>query len=114
MSSQLFKNQIPSNILFKFLEKHSYNDGKFYVFTKTSYKQAIYHNSIAHFCEELIHYYHKSKQYYVQRKMSYSKLITIIRQLCKANNISYTSRIIYRESDYEIQYYISIPENNLS
>lgn len=113
MSTQLFKNQIPEKILIDFLEKYASKSGQFYIFTNTSYKQAIYYDAIDALCQELRHYYHKSKLYYIERKRDYSKLITILRQLCKANNVSYTSRIIYRNSKYDIQYYISIPADKL-
>ena len=113
MSNQLFKNLIPESILIDFLEKYSSKNDKFYVFNNTSYKLAIYHNAIEPLCKELLHYYHKSKRYYVERKIDYSRLITILRQLCKANNVCYTSRIIYRNSKYDIQYYISIPDDKL-
>ena len=38
--------------------------------------------------------------------MTYKNLITIIRQICKYNNIPFTSDIKYSKSKYEITYFI--------
>ena len=35
-------------------------------------------------------------------------MVTIIRQILKKNNIPYTNKIHYQNSDYSIQYYIYI------
>ena len=43
---------------------------------------------------------------YINRKQNYSSFLTVIRQLCRVNNISYTSKIIYNKSSYDIVYYI--------
>jgi len=107
MNSQIFKNNVPVDILFDLLEKIcEVNDDKHYMLTKISYKQACYHNYLDEFCETLKKYYHKSKLYYVNRKLDYSKFITIIRHLCNVNNILYTSKIVYNKSNYDILYYI--------
>ena len=43
--------------------------------------------------------------------MSYNNLMTIIRQLCKINNIKYYSKIKYDKNKYSIIYYIENIEN---
>ena len=58
------------------------------------------------FIENCKTYYHKSKLKYLERKLVYKSFITIIRQICNANNIIYTSQIKYDKSTYDIIYYI--------
>jgi len=58
------------------------------------------------FCETIKNYYHLSKQFYLERKMTYNSFTTILRQICKNNNIMFTSQIKYNESKYNIDYLI--------
>lgn len=110
MSSQIFKKPIPNDILFDLLQKISVNkDNKtdnYYLVNNTSFKQIVYHNYLEDFCNKIREYYHKSKLKYIERKLDYSKFVTIIRQLCSYNKISYTSKIVYNNSTYDIVYYI--------
>ena len=107
MKSQIFKSIVPITILFELLEKICVKDDKCYQLCKSAFKAAEYHNLIVGFCERIIEHYHVSKRYYVDRKMNYNKFITVMRQICSINNVSYTSKIVYNKSDYEILYYIS-------
>ena len=51
-------------------------------------------------------YYHKSKQFYLKRDMTYKNTLTIIRQLMNSLCIPFTSKIIYNKSKYTINYII--------
>ena len=106
MSSQIFKNQIPKNLLFDLLEKICIKNNDHYILNKIAYKKCDFLQLLYPFCGSLLDYYHNSKQFYVNRKQSYNTFITIIRQLCKANGINYTSKIVYNKSTYDITYYI--------
>ena len=103
MTSQLFKNDVPLDILINFL--NSCTDEK-YTFGKDAYKKSCINGSLDCFLNNLKVFYFSSKQYYVTRKMSYKNIITIIRQLCKHLNIQYISKILYDKSSYEIIYYL--------
>ena len=109
MSSQLFRKTVPSNFLIDFLKTNCIRDGEFYVISKVAFRMACYHDRVRPFCENLVDYYHISKQYYVQRQLDYSKFTTILRQLCKVHQLAYTSRIVYNKSSYDILYYITLP-----
>ena len=50
--------------------------------------------------------YHKSKQFYLKREVTYKNLLTIFRQLLNSLCIPYTSKIIYNKSKYCIHYII--------
>jgi hypothetical protein len=106
MSSQLFKKLVPKEILFDVLEKICIKKEKYYFFDMNAYRKLIFHELHLDFCENLKEYYHLGKQFYLERKMSYNSFATIIRQICKSNNIMYTSQIKYNESKYNIDYFV--------
>lgn len=112
MSSQIFKTNVPNETFFSFIEsiKSNNDDTNMIVINNDSYKRSILKNGLQDFLDKILNYYHISKRHYVTRKMSYSKFTTIIRQICKQNQISYTSKIKYFRSTYEIIYYIVTPK----
>lgn len=104
--SQTFKKHIPKSILFQLLDKICDKNDKYYLFDLTAYKKGEYLNNITSFCDEIKPYYHDSKLFYVDRKMSYSRLCTIIRQICNSNSIMFTTKVVYSKSKFNIPYYI--------
>ena len=106
MSSQIFKNQISKHLLFDLLEKICQKTQDYYVFNKIAFKKGEFSNLLQPFIDVLIPSYHKSKHFYLTRKRTYISFITIIRQLCNLNSITYKSNISYTKSTYEIVYHI--------
>jgi hypothetical protein len=106
---QLFISVPSPDLLLDFLKNNAelYNDDQ-YIFSKILFKQALFNNTIEPFVKSLEQYYYESKKHYITRKMDYNKFITILRQLCNCNNITYTTKMIYNNSTYEIVYYINI------
>ena len=68
----------------------------------------MFNDIIINFIEECKPYYYLSKRKYLEKKHTYSSFITIIRQICNFNKITYTSQIKYDKSNYDIVYYIYI------
>lgn len=58
------------------------------------------------FCDDLMPYYCKDKQFFLTRKMSYNNLNTILRQICRHNSIDCRSERKYDKSKTHIVYYI--------
>ena len=110
MPSQIFKTNVPNLALLRFLEENCDKLGKIYMFNNEAYKRATLNNSIEDFKKNILECYHLSKRNYVTRKQSFVRMATIIRQICKQNAISHTSKIKYRSAGYDITYYICIPE----
>ena len=77
-----------------------------YVINNASFKKGNMFNHIDDFCSKIEEYYYDSKKFYIQRKMTYKYFLTVIRQLCKINNIEYETQTKYNKSTYEIVYYI--------
>lgn len=75
---------------------------------KVFFKKLQYNNSIQGFLQNIKEYYYESKQYYVTRPITYNNFLTIIRQICKINNIHIEKKIEYIKNYYDIIYYIYI------
>jgi hypothetical protein len=103
MGDQLFKTDVPYDILDDFLQSCTDDTN---AFGKDAYKKACLSGSINIFLDRLKDYYFTSKQIYITRKMSYKNIVTIIRHVCNHLNVQYTSKIFYTRSSYEIVYYI--------
>lgn len=106
MTSQIFKSSIPNDILINLLENIAVISEKCYVINNNSYKKGIYKGTIDKFMKDCLPYYYMSKRKYLERKITYNSFITIIRQICNFNKITYTSQIKYDKSIYDIMYYI--------
>jgi hypothetical protein len=126
MSSQIFKTKIPNDIVFQLLKdiavkslvtttiKDDVTVAKYdvYIVNNNVYKKGIFNGKIAAFYEVCKPYYHLSKRKYLDKKISYNTFITVIRQICNSNKITYTSQIKYDKSAYDIIYSITIPLTN--
>jgi hypothetical protein len=106
MSSQIFKEHVPNELLINLFDCIAVKSEKCYVVNNNSYKKGMFNNVITDFITQCIPYYHLSKRKYLDRKLSYNSFITIIRQICNFNNITYTSQIKYDKSTYDIIYFI--------
>jgi hypothetical protein len=104
--SQLFKTEIDNDLLFKYLNLVCEKTEKYYIYDICSYKKGELNGENKNFCNSILPYYHKAKQKYITRELNYTKFVTIIRQICKQNMISFTTKIIYSKSKYNIPYYI--------
>jgi len=107
MSNQIFKDVIPFSLLNDILEEVYYmKTDSYYILNFSSFKKANFKGIWDPFIEVIKPYYHKSKQYYVERKMNYNRFMTIIRQICKINGVSFVSNLKYDKSNYDIYYFI--------
>ncbi len=108
MSTQIFKNNVPNELLFNLLDSICLKNEKHYTFNSESFKRGVYKESIQKFINECTPYYHLSKRKYLEKKLTFNSFTTILRQICNFNKISYTSQIKYDKSNYCIEYYIYI------
>ena len=106
MTSQIFKTQIPNQLLINLLEENAVKSDKCYVVNNNVYKKGIFNESIPKFITECRQYYFLSKRKYLDRKLTYNSFITILRQICNFSKITYTSKIKYDKSVYDIEYHI--------
>jgi hypothetical protein len=106
MSSQIFKQSLPRDILLNLLNNIAIKTNNCYVINNNVYKKGVFNGIIASFINECMPYYHLSKRKYLEKKLTYNSFTTIIRQICNFNKITYTSTIKYENSKYDIVYYI--------
>ena len=106
MSSQIFKNPISNDVLFELLDKICMKTDEYYIVNGCSYKKGTYTEVIPNFISYCYPYYHISKRNYLERKLTYANFITILRQICKFNQIKYSSKIKYDKTTYDIVYLI--------
>jgi hypothetical protein len=106
MSTQIFKKEIPSNLLFDLLDKICMKNEKHYLLNIESFKKGTYNNCIQEFLESCKPYYHNSKKIYLEKQLSYNSFVTVVRQICNYNKLTYASQIKYSKSNYDIIYII--------
>ena len=108
MFSQLFKTRIELYTIIDFLTPICDVKDDKYIFNNESFKKANLFNKIEPFIEICRNHYHNSKHKYIDRKMTYNNLITILRQIAKSHKIEYKSKIKYSKSNYNIEYIFHI------
>ena len=106
MSTQIFKNNVPNELLFNLLDSVCLKNEKHYTFNGESFKRGIYKELIQKFIGECVPYYYLSKRKYLEKKLTFNSFTTVLRQICNFNKITYTSQIKYDKSRYDIIYYI--------
>jgi hypothetical protein len=106
MSNQLFKKPVPKEYLFCLLEKVCNKTDKYYHFDLNAFRKLVFYNYFDEFKDLIKPHYNLSKQFYVERKLTYNSFTNILRQICKSNNIMFTSQIKYNESKYNIDFFI--------
>ena len=104
--SQTFKTNIDKSILFVFLEKVCEKREKYFLFDLTAYKKGEFTDANQDLLDDIKPYYHESKRFYVERKSSYSRICTILRQICNSNSIMFSTKIVYSKSKFNIPYHI--------
>jgi hypothetical protein len=121
-SHKIIKSAVPNELFYDFIKKiaHKLPNSNHYLIDLFAYKKATYcdeepqpaesscpHPSLLHkFCQDLLPYYCKDKQFFLTRKMSYNNLNTILRQICRHNSIECRSERKYDKSKTHIVYYI--------
>ena len=106
MSTQIFKKKVPNEILLELLDVICLKNEKHYTLDIYSFKKGILNEVIPKFLSRCNEYYHISKRKYLEKKLTYNSFVTVIRQICNFNKITYTSQIKYDKSKYAILYYI--------
>lgn len=104
--SQIIRSSIPQNILRDLLVNICQRNQTYFIFNNEAYKKGNMYNLFEPFVESLKPYYYNSKQFYLERNISFKMLATIVRQICNVQNIIYTNHIKYNKSNHEIHYYI--------
>jgi len=109
----IFVEAIPNDILLSLLEKVCEKVGRAFVFNVIAYRKLLYHEYETEFLNSIRPCYSSKKRFYIDRKLTYNGMTTILRQICNHNNIAYESRMRYYCSKYEVEYLIFlVPETD--
>ena len=106
MLCQIFKREIPKNILFDLLEKICLKTDNYYFIDMAAYNKMLFLELKQPFIDSLMEYYYLSKRFYLERPFTYNSFTNIIRQICKHGNILFNSEIKYSHSNYCIHFFI--------
>ena len=107
MKNQIIKKYV--DFFNDFIKDNFILENDYYIFNNIVFKKLEYENKVQDFLEKLKDYYFKNKHYYLERNpIKYNQFNTIIRQLCKNNDILFNTKIKYQSSKYTIEYYIHI------
>lgn len=109
--SQLFKHDLSLNYVVSFFKQHLVYDHvkQSHTSNLNTFKKMKMFQHIHELQEYLTPLYFDSKQNYPFNIHSYKGYNVILRQLCNYFNISYSYRIKYIHSKYEIIYHIQLP-----
>ena len=112
--SNIIKNNFNKDLFINLINKISkFNDtNKYFILNNESYKKGQINNLIEEFINNIKEFYVKSKKFYLSRTLNYKRFLTIIRQICKSQNIKFEIKINYIKSKYEIIYYIYLENND--
>ena len=103
--NQIIKNKV--DIIYDFIKEHLNYENHYYVYNIFIFKKLIYNNILNPFLKSLETYYYKSKYFYLDpRVITFNRFNTILRQIFKKNNMSYTKKIKYINSKYTIEYIV--------
>ena len=69
MSTQIFKNNVPNELLFNLLDSICLKNEKHYTFNGEAFKRGVYKENIQNFINECTQYYHLSKRKYLEKKL---------------------------------------------
>jgi len=83
-------------------------ENNYVIVNETIFNKAQYNNLIKPFFENLLPHYHKSKQFYLLREINFASFITVLRQICKSNDVHFTSKLKYSKSSHYIEYYFYV------
>ena len=108
---QIFKMPVPFEVLETMvLQRHCVQTDKSYTFDMNAFRKFVFHaEEKAAFLAAILPHYHRSKQFYVTRKLTYNSVVNILRQICKTNGVVFSKKLCYNHSKYTIVYYVHRP-----
>jgi hypothetical protein len=107
MPSSVFKREVPREIVGGFLRASCYTDAhERAVVDRNAYKKSILQGTLFPFLSSLVAYYHQSTQFYLTRKMTYTRFLTILRQLFRHHEMAYDIKTTHTSTKKEVAYTI--------
>jgi hypothetical protein len=103
--NQVIKKNV--DIFNDFVKSNFICENNYYIFNYLTFKKIVYEGQIESFLAQLKDYYYKNKYFYIERPdITHNQFNTILRQICKKNNIHIEIKIKYENSKYSPEYHI--------
>lgn len=107
MKNQIIKKHV--DFFNSFIQTHCVKENDYYISNYLVFKKLIFENQMEIFLHKLHDYYYQNKHYYLKRDpISYNQYNTILRQICKVNEVKLEPIIRYTASKYDAEYHIYI------
>ena len=100
MSLQIFKSQIPNQVLIDLFDKICVKTKEFYIINNISFKKGVYNNIIPDFLEICRKHYHISKKKYIDKTLTYNSF-TLTENSSRKMNKSTLSYSCDKVSDFK-------------
>ena len=101
------KNQIIKSYVLNFdffIKDNFILENNYYLFNILVFKTLLYEEKIYIFLKELENYYYKNKYFYITRNpITYNQFNTVLKQICKKNNIQFSIIKKYIKSKYNTE-----------
>jgi hypothetical protein len=111
MPSSILKDIVPFSLYADFLIEHCDLDYKNdLVIDRNCFKRSLLNNTLFPFLSSLQPYYHESTQHYVTRRMTYTRFLTVLRQLFRQSCMHYESLVTHTSSRKEVRLVIQKQE----
>ena len=103
--NQVIKKNV--DIFDDFVKTNFIYENNYYIFNHLIFKKIVYEGQIDIFLKDLKIYYYKNKYFYIERpSITHNQFNTILRQICKKNNIHIEIKIKYENSKYSPEYHL--------
>lgn len=79
-----------------------------YIFNGAQFKKLKMNNELDKIIEEIKPYYKPCRSHYMNTPIVYKKFVTMLRQLSKIHNISYSKKVNYIHGSYDIEYFFEL------
>lgn len=107
MKHYIFSSLVPLESLFSLLDKICASNEEYYIVDKIAYKKMLYYSHHQTFLLDVLPHYHRSKQYFITRELTYNSFVNIARQICNSHNHQIIASKKYNNSEYTIRYIIN-------
>lgn len=108
MPSSILKEIVPTSMYLEFLITNcNFDERNNLLLDRNCFKRSKVNETLFPFLSSLLPFYHSSTQHYLTRSITYTRFLTIIRQLLKQSEIRYETSIVHTSSTKEVTLLIS-------
>ena len=108
MPSSILKEIVPVAMYLEFLVTNcNFDERNNLLLDRNCFKRSKVNGTLFPFLSTLLPYYHSSTQHYLTRTITFTRFLTIIRQLLKQSKIKYDTFVVHTSSTKEITILIS-------